>query len=235
MRGHVADAKFEMALLRFVRHPHIVNYVSAFVYEGPRGTRAGLYQEYCDQGGLSKLLEERLQADTLIPERAVRRIFWQMIDVLGYLAHGAPSVIRRGLQGCTQGWVPIMHRDIKPENILLKTDDSAVGFKVKLADFGVAGRADAQGDVAGTPEWLPPETPRQGVFTDVWMLGLVILACCNPRLLHLILANVKPRSGAGQGYSQGLLAVMNYALTPDWRTRPKPVELAAMCNRVMRS
>ena len=166
------------------------------------------------------------------PRKSSIEFFSHMIDALGYLACGAPSVIRGGLQGCPRRWVPVMHRDIKPENTLLASDYSDMGFTIKLADFGVAGRAKKQKEVAGTRQWLPPETPIQGIFTDVWMLGLVILACCNPHLLFNILSNMKPLSaGAVPGYSQALLAMVDFALTLNWRRRPCPIQLAAMWNR----
>ena len=67
----------------------------------------------------------------------------------------------------------VLHRDVSPGNILLRRSDGAA----KLADFGIASRADEVSetrleDVAGTPGYIAPEvlsgarpTPRSDLYS----------------------------------------------------------------------
>lgn len=74
----------------------------------------------------------------------------------------------------------IIHRDLKPSNILITSDGS-----VKLVDFGIAKRLDADGQSADrtrtglhlmTPAYAAPEQLRTGpigVYTDIYALGVI--------------------------------------------------------------
>ena len=78
----------------------------------------------------------------------------------------------------------VVHRDIKPANILLATTISAErGFRVKLADFGIAYLADSTrlttpGTLIGTAAYVSPEQAQgatPGPPSDIYSLGLVLL------------------------------------------------------------
>ena len=74
----------------------------------------------------------------------------------------------------------MLHRDIKPENILLDFDGSRM--QVKLTDFGIArltyGTALTRTTgLIGTPEYMAPETAKQGTATlaaDLYSAGIVL-------------------------------------------------------------
>ena len=97
-----------------------------------------------------------------LKERAVKRIFKQLLEALDY-CH-------------SQG---IVHRDLKPENVLLTRKGD-----VKLADFGLSEfltehrRHGKLKNVSGTPNYTAPEVMQQeeycGAAADVWSLG----KCC---------------------------------------------------------
>ncbi|XP_038819257.1 serine/threonine-protein kinase pim-2-like [Salvelinus namaycush] len=70
----------------------------------------------------------------------------------------------------------VVHRDLKPENILVQLTN----HNVLLLDFGSASvlKEGEYTDVAGTPEYLPPETVLRGEYfavpATVWSLGILL-------------------------------------------------------------
>jgi serine/threonine-protein kinase len=80
--------------------------------------------------------------------------------------------------------IGLVHRDIKPANIFL-SDRGGIPDFAKVLDFGlvkdVAGRDEARltrdGIIAGTPEYISPETVREGMTSDprsdIYSLGAV--------------------------------------------------------------
>ena len=78
----------------------------------------------------------------------------------------------------------VVHRDIKPGNILLAPSASpSIGFRAKLADFGIAYLADSTrlttpGTIVGTAAYVSPEQATgvaPGPASDIYSLGLVAL------------------------------------------------------------
>ena len=83
----------------------------------------------------------------------------------------------------------IVHRDLKPANILVEAD-----LEPKLLDFGLAldtGTGTAQGELAGTPEYLSPEQAACAADidgrSDVFSLGTIF---------YELLAGESPFGGA---------------------------------------
>lgn len=90
----------------------------------------------------------------------------------------------------------IVHRDIKPENLVLvpsHDDDDKPTEIVKVCDFGIALHralpdAQAEGVVAGTPEYMSPEQCRSDELdarSDVYACGIVLYELATGQLPFL--------------------------------------------------
>ncbi|KAH6838072.1 mitogen-activated protein kinase kinase kinase 21 [Perilla frutescens var. hirtella] len=112
--------------------------------------------EYASGGSLADKL--KFSGDRRLPEVEVRQYTKAILKGLHYIHKF--------------GYV---HCDIKLQNILLCADGS-----VKIADFGLAKRADggaAGCELRGTPMYMSPEMvagSKQGAPADVWALGCVV-------------------------------------------------------------
>lgn len=127
-----------------------------------------------------------------------------------------------------------IHRDISPENVLLP---DGVLSRAKIIDFGIAksmeiGAQTVVGDgFAGKLGYVAPEQfgdfdRRIGPWTDVYSLGLVVLALAGGRApdmgTTLVEAIDRRRAGADLGPVPTLLQpLFSRMLTPDPRGRPQ--------------
>ena len=107
-------------------------------------------------------LDERIREQTL-PSKQAAELLRKIAEAVGY-AH-------------EQG---VLHRDLKPSNVLLGTDGQP-----KISDFGLArsligdATMTAQGEVLGTPSYMPPEQASGNfqhvdIRSDVYSLGTVL-------------------------------------------------------------
>ncbi|KAF0924887.1 hypothetical protein E2562_014970 [Oryza meyeriana var. granulata] len=151
--GLTAHIKREIAVLRRVRHPHIVQ-----LYE-VMATKLRIYfvMEYVRGGELfARLSRGRL------PEADARRYFQQLVSAVAF-CHA------RG----------VFHRDIKPENLLV---DDAGDLKVSdFGLSAVADQMRHDGlfhTFCGTPAYVAPEVlSRRGydaAKADLWSCGVVL-------------------------------------------------------------
>ena len=72
----------------------------------------------------------------------------------------------------------IVHRDIKPENVLLREDNG----KAVLFDWGLSRNKAKDGDLFGTPDYMPPEAMRgieAGHGRDIYALGIMLWEMLN--------------------------------------------------------
>jgi serine/threonine protein kinase/formylglycine-generating enzyme required for sulfatase activity len=154
----------EAAVLASLNHPNIVSVID-------RGVESGTYyivMEYVEGETLKDVIQRE---GTVVPERIVP-IAEQTLAGLAY-AH------RRG----------VVHRDVKPGNVMINRDGI-----VKIADFGLAHLAKAQGgmDVTrenqamGTLKYMAPEQlgDARGVDgrADVYSFGVCVYECLTGRL-----------------------------------------------------
>ncbi|XP_064481421.1 serine/threonine-protein kinase DCLK1-like [Ornithodoros turicata] len=149
----------EVAILRQVKHPNIVQLVEEFDFE----CELYLVMELVKGGDLF----DAIAAATKFCEPEAAR----MVGHLGSALHYLHSL-------------NIVHRDIKPENLLVGTHSH-----LKLADFGLAVEMPPDGSalftVCGTPTYVAPEILAEtgyGLNVDIWAMGVImyILLCGFP-------------------------------------------------------
>jgi len=166
LHSHLADDadflerfRFEALAAARLAHPNIVSiYDTGSEQGGAEGaTHHFIVMEYCGGGSLA---EHLVAEGPLRPERAAV-VGGSVCEALAY-AH------RSG----------VIHRDIKPANILV-----AEGGGLKVADFGIAKAAFADGDVTttgsilGTVTYLSPEQLRgdePDQRSDIYSLGVTL-------------------------------------------------------------
>jgi serine/threonine protein kinase len=134
----------------------------------------------------------------------------------------------------------VVHRDIKCANVLV-TDAGAV----QLCDFGVAGvlrgQFEKRSTVTGTLQWMAPELFDErvsyGKEVDVWAFGSMAFEAATglpPNATEMMgvglegfgdwLRRNSPRL-EGDGYSEGLKALVRSCLVPEPAGRPSAEEL----------
>ena len=148
-----AMARFyrESAILKQLRHPHIVRLIATGKYK----RTPFIAMEYVDGKALDRLLQER------------GRLGWE--DVVGYGKQLCEALQHAHDKG-------IIHRDLKPSNLMLTKDG-----RLKLTDFGIAKDDDvtaltAANNTIGTAAYMSPEQCQGKPLnnrSDLYSLGVV--------------------------------------------------------------
>jgi len=103
-----------------------------------------------------------------------------MLTPVGYyIASNIFLQILEGVNHLHKQNPPLIHRDLKPANILLKKDE-AKGFRVKIADIGLAviHKYSKQSHTLdkGTPKYMAPEVVKGKKYdtkADIYSLGVI--------------------------------------------------------------
>jgi serine/threonine-protein kinase len=143
----------EMAILKKLRHPNIVQYFGG----GRSGGQQFFAMEYVPGGSVEQLIKKKGK----LPWEEALPILRQVAQALEYShANG------------------VIHRDLKPANLFF----TGKGNRVKLGDFGIARDGDATaltaaGKTVGTYAYMAPEQiagkPPISRRTDLYALGCV--------------------------------------------------------------
>ena len=166
----VEALKREIALLRELKHPHIVQYLGS----SSDANNLNIFLEYIPGGSIAKMLVEYGSLNEHLVVNFVR----QILVGLAYL-HSKD----------------IIHRDIKGANILVDNHGA-----VKISDFGISkrvqdsktllseggsgiskgrmGLANNRVSLQGSVFWMAPEVVKQTAYTrkaDIWSLGCLIV------------------------------------------------------------
>uniref|UniRef100_A0A0A9WRU7 non-specific serine/threonine protein kinase n=1 Tax=Lygus hesperus TaxID=30085 RepID=A0A0A9WRU7_LYGHE len=150
----------EVAILRVVKHPNIIQLVAE------HDTVAELYlvMELVKGGDLFDAISRAVK----FPESDAQVMTQNLASALAYLHDHR-----------------IVHRDIKPENLLVEMDGDRLKF-LKVGDFGLAQVVNEPLlTVCGTPTYVAPEILTEtgyGLEIDVWAMGVIlyIMLCGFP-------------------------------------------------------
>lgn len=164
-KGSAGDPTARSRLLREAQHASSLNHPNiATIYEvGESDDQIYVVMEFVEGRTLAAVIQRK----GLAPQTAVH----YGIEIASALAHAH----ERG----------IIHRDLKPSNLMI----TAAG-QVKVLDFGLAKRSSSgelaetqsqatltnAGAIAGTPQYMAPETLRgepADARTDIWSLGAI--------------------------------------------------------------
>lgn len=151
--GMMAQIKREIAIMRRLRHPHIVKLFEVLATK----TKIYFVMEFAKGGELfTKIAKGRFSEDLS------RRYFQQLIAAVGY-CHS------RG----------VFHRDLKPENLLLDenwdlkvSDFGLSAVKEQIRPDGLLHT------LCGTPAYVAPEILAKkgygGAMVDIWSCGIIL-------------------------------------------------------------
>ncbi|XP_051128730.1 CBL-interacting serine/threonine-protein kinase 12-like [Andrographis paniculata] len=151
--GLIAHIKREIAILRRVRHPNIVQLFEVMATK----SKIFFVMEFVKGGELfNKVAKGRLK------EEVARRYFQQLISAVAFCHE-------RG----------VYHRDLKPENILLDEDGNLKVSDFGLSAISEQIRQDGLFHTfCGTPAYVAPEVLARkgydGAKFDIWSCGIIL-------------------------------------------------------------
>ncbi|MBI5496619.1 MAG: serine/threonine protein kinase [Deltaproteobacteria bacterium] len=141
------------------------------------GDERFLVMEYADGCDLGRLLGFLARARKKLPVQLATYVVWSVVRALVHL-HGLKDAKGRALM--------LVHRDVSPSNVVVMRDGV-----VKLADFGVASRADPMvlatlGQLKGKLSYMAPEVMQQEQSdqrADVFSAGVLLWECLTGKRL----------------------------------------------------
>ena len=171
--------KREIALLRELRHPHIVQYLGS----SSDANNLNIFLEYVPGGSIAKMLIDY----GALPEEVVKKYVRQILIGLAFLH--SRDIIHRDIKGAnilvnTQGQVKIsdfgISKRVQDSKTLLSTEDGAGGASSN-GGKGIPGRggfANHRVSLQGSVFWMAPEVVKQTAYTrkaDIWSLGCLVV------------------------------------------------------------
>jgi NIMA (never in mitosis gene a)-related kinase len=202
----------EVAILKQLRHPHIVRYLDRVVDR--EQAKVYIVMEYCEGGDLAQLVRKERKTGRYLPEDLIWSIF---------------SQISQALYACHSHSPKILHRDLKSSNVFLTPD-----LTIKLGDFGLSRLLGDQSDYAytrvGTPYYMSPELVNGEKYderSDIWSLGCLLfeITALNPPFQAKTQAELSSKIRSGlvaipEGASLELRRVIKWLLTVNTARRP---------------
>jgi serine/threonine protein kinase len=168
---YLARFEREVAALRAIRHPNVVNVFEWSMPKGDGEAKPYVVMELLDGEGLDRLLRRQ----PVLPPQTAVAIMLQLLDGLA-AAHA----------------IGVIHRDLGPSNIFLTTEPDG-GYLVRILDFGLARPIAAEdevqvtqvGTLMGKPGYIAPETfyhKPLDARADLFACGMILFRMLAGRL-----------------------------------------------------
>jgi len=155
----------------YFKNEYLVKHIDAWFEENESGIPLYILMEFCD-----KTLEEVIEQ---FDKELHLKTNGTLTPVGYYIASQIFIQILEGVNHLHKQKEPLIHRDLKPANILLKKDE-AKGFRVKIADIGLAviHKYSKQSHTLdkGTPKYMAPEVVKDKKYdtkADIYSLGVI--------------------------------------------------------------
>jgi len=151
----------ELAIMRRVRHPRIVNLVGIVMDQRP----FRIVMEYCEGGTVFELVHNREDVDPTWTQRV--KMITDVSEGMQYLHSFEPQII---------------HRDLKSLNLLLESMEftEATVPSVRIADMGVSRMQEVAAvpmtKAAGSVHWMAPEVHSGSAYdasVDVYSFAMI--------------------------------------------------------------
>ena len=213
----VAAIRREIAVLRRLKHPGVVELLDAGILDGRPWYAMPMIE--------GRSLRQCLESGEVDRGSGLTLLRWMSV-ALAYV-HG-------------QG---LLHRDLKPENVMIGREGAPVLVDYGLAELGVLSRAtlNVSDEMRGTPDYMAPEILRGepvDARADVYALGCILYEILTGKPPHLtgdrasmlrarLLRDPPPPSALGGGSTPELDALVGQMLRAEPTQRIGHAEVVA--------
>ncbi|KAG5876755.1 hypothetical protein JTB14_001231 [Gonioctena quinquepunctata] len=208
-------AKNEVAILKSLNHPNIIQYYDSYILKGI----FYIVMEYASQGTLQEFIEKERQK-YLSPQH--------VMDLFCQILMGLDHIHQR----------KVIHRDLKSENIFLTGLKADV---IKIGDFGISKtllNGKMANTVIGTCNYLAPELCDGKPYnskSDIWSLGCILYEMCAMEKMFdgtvsnivLSIASGRKKAVNTKMYGKQMQEIIDMMLQPNPEDRPDTISLMA--------
>ncbi|XP_066246360.1 serine/threonine-protein kinase Nek8-like [Euwallacea similis] len=217
--GDQSKAKNEVAILRSLSHPNVIQYFDSYMQH----QSFCIVMEYASHGNLQQFIDERRKTLSYLDPQCVMNFICQIIL-------GLHHIHEKG----------VVHRDLKSENIFITGLRKDV---LKIGDFGISkllANNYLANTIIGTCNYAAPEICDGKPYnnkTDIWALGCVLYELCElDKMFQGPISNIVLSIARGTlkpiniKYGKQMQELLNLLMKPDPAERPDTTALLALAD-----